>query len=71
MRVRPDQRLQPVRHAPLGFRASPRRADLTLAKKVIPGWAADIAYEDGVARTIEWFRGHMGQTHERAPQLQG
>jgi nucleoside-diphosphate-sugar epimerase len=53
-----------------------RRPDLTLAKQVIPGWAASIAYEDGVDRTIEWFRGSMGsidpeaRTGDSAPQLQ-
>jgi nucleoside-diphosphate-sugar epimerase len=63
--------------SPIEFAPSPpqdptnRRPDLTLANKVIAGWAADIAYEDGVDRTIEWFRGHMGQTRERAPQLRG
>jgi nucleoside-diphosphate-sugar epimerase len=63
--------------SPIEFAPSPpqdptnRRPDLTLASQVIPGWAADIAYEDGVDRTIEWFRGHMGHARERAPQLQG
>ena len=63
--------------SPIEFAPSPpqdptnRRPDLTLANKVIAGWAADIAYEDGVDRTIEWFRGHMGHTRERAPQLRG
>jgi nucleoside-diphosphate-sugar epimerase len=37
-----------------------RRPDLTLARQVIPGWSADVAYEDGVDRTIAWFRQHMG-----------
>jgi nucleoside-diphosphate-sugar epimerase len=36
-----------------------RRPDLTLANQVIPGWAASVAYEDGVDRTIEWFRRRM------------
>jgi nucleoside-diphosphate-sugar epimerase len=37
-----------------------RRPDLTLARQVIPGWSADVAYEDGVDRTIAWFRQRMG-----------
>lgn len=51
--------------SPIEFLPSPpqdptnRRPDLTLANKVIAGWAAGLAYEDGVDRTIEWFRGRM------------
>ena len=48
-----------------------RRPDLTLARQVIPGWSADVAYEDGVDRTIAWFRRHMGEARERAPQRRG
>ncbi len=63
--------------SPIEFQPPPpqdptnRRPDLTLANQVIPGWTADIAYEDGVDRTIEWFRLHMGDTPARAPQLLG
>ena len=46
-----------------------RRPDLALANRVIPGWAAGIAYEDGIDRTIEWFRRRMDRTGDRAPQL--
>jgi nucleoside-diphosphate-sugar epimerase len=33
-----------------------RRPDLTKANRIIPGWSCKTAYEDGVIRTIEWFR---------------
>lgn len=32
-----------------------RRPDLTLCRKVLPGWEAKITYEEGVRRTLEWF----------------
>jgi nucleoside-diphosphate-sugar epimerase len=52
--------------SPVEFLPSPpqdptnRRPDLTLARLVIPGWSAGMAYEDGVDRTIAWFRQRMG-----------
>ena len=52
--------------SPIEFAPSPpqdptnRRPDLTLARQVIPGWSADVAYEDGVDRTIAWFRATLG-----------
>ena len=33
-----------------------RRPDLTLAHRIIPGWACQVPYEEGVERSIEWFR---------------
>jgi dTDP-glucose 4,6-dehydratase len=33
-----------------------RRPDITLARKVL-GWAPEIPFEEGLARTAEWFRG--------------
>ena len=33
-----------------------RRPDLTLANQVLPGWSCRIPYEEGVDRTIHWFR---------------
>jgi UDP-glucose 4-epimerase/UDP-glucuronate decarboxylase len=38
---------------------SNRRPDLTIAKTVLPGWNADIPYEEGVRRTLEWFRAEL------------
>lgn len=46
-----------------------RRPDLALANKVIPGWAARVTHEDGVDRTIEWFRRRLGEAHPDAPHL--
>jgi nucleoside-diphosphate-sugar epimerase len=48
---------------------SNRCPDLTLANRVMPGWAARVAYEDGVDRTIEWFRRHMSPLLDSAAQL--
>lgn len=33
-----------------------RRPDLTLCRKVLPGWEAKVSYEEGVSRTLDWFR---------------
>ena len=33
-----------------------RRPDLTLCRQILPGWEAKISYEDGVERTLNWFR---------------
>ncbi|KEZ15269.1 NAD-dependent epimerase/dehydratase [Sphingobium yanoikuyae] len=33
-----------------------RRPDLTLCRQILPGWEANISYEEGVRRTLEWFR---------------
>ncbi|MFC3441719.1 NAD-dependent epimerase/dehydratase family protein [Sphingobium rhizovicinum] len=33
-----------------------RRPDLTLCRQILPGWEAKISYEEGVRRTLEWFR---------------
>ncbi|MCJ2180063.1 NAD-dependent epimerase/dehydratase family protein [Novosphingobium album (ex Hu et al. 2023)] len=32
-----------------------RRPDLTLCRQILPGWHANINYEDGIARTLKWF----------------
>lgn len=48
-----------------------RRPDLTLARKVLPGWECRVPYEDGLDLTIEWFRQQMiigqGKTLTAAP----
>jgi nucleoside-diphosphate-sugar epimerase len=36
-----------------------RRPDLTIARAVLPGWRAEIPYEEGVRRTLEWFRAEL------------
>jgi nucleoside-diphosphate-sugar epimerase len=33
-----------------------RRPDLTLCRRVIPGWSCQVEYEEGVERSIAWFR---------------
>ena len=33
-----------------------RRPDLTLCRKILPGWEAKVSYEEGVERTLNWFR---------------
>lgn len=33
-----------------------RRPDLTIARRILPGWECKIPYEDGVKMTMEWFR---------------
>ena len=48
--------------SPLEFHPPPpqdptnRRPDLRLARQMLPGWSADVTYEQGVERTIDWFR---------------
>lgn len=43
-----------------------RRPDLTLAKRLLPGWECNIAYEQGVDRTISWFLDTYGGASELA-----
>jgi nucleoside-diphosphate-sugar epimerase len=47
-----------------------RRPDLTIAKTVLPGWKAEISYEEGVGRTLKWFRAELANGVEplQAPQ---
>jgi nucleoside-diphosphate-sugar epimerase len=40
---------------------SNRRPDLTLLRQLIPGWECRVPYEEGVVRTIEWFRKEMNE----------
>lgn len=48
--------------SPIEFHPAPpqdpvnRRPDLTRARDLVPGWSARISYEEGVERTIAWFR---------------
>jgi nucleoside-diphosphate-sugar epimerase len=44
-----------------------RRPDLTIAKRVLPGWKAKIPYEEGVRRTLEWFRSELANGVEALP----
>ena len=36
-----------------------RRPDLTLCNQVLPGWKCKIPYEEGVLRSVDWFRREM------------
>lgn len=38
---------------------SNRRPDLTAAGRILPGWRCATPYEDGVERTIDWFRAEL------------
>jgi nucleoside-diphosphate-sugar epimerase len=46
----PIVHLDPVPQDP-----SNRCPDLTLAQRVLPGWKCNVPYEEGVARTADWF----------------
>lgn len=35
---------------------SNRCPDLTLAHEILPGWACKVEYDEGIRRTIDWFR---------------
>lgn len=35
---------------------SNRRPDLTLCRAILPGWEARVSYQEGISRTLEWFR---------------
>jgi nucleoside-diphosphate-sugar epimerase len=45
-----------IEHLPPAPQDPPnRRPDLTLAKRLLPGWECNVHYEQGVDRTISWF----------------
>jgi nucleoside-diphosphate-sugar epimerase len=44
-----------------------RRPDLTICREVLPGWSAKVGYEEGVARTLDWFRNQMSSALPTAP----
>lgn len=45
-----------IEHLPPAPQDPPnRRPDLTLARRLLPGWECRVAYEEGVDRTISWF----------------
>ncbi len=47
-----------------------RCPDLTLCNRILPGWRAKTSYEDGVAKTLDWFRGQMAG-HASMPKPPG
>lgn len=38
-----------------------RRPDLTIARRILPGWTCAIPYEQGVAMTVDWFREELAR----------
>ena len=45
-----------------------RRPDLTICNQVLPGWKAQVSYEDGVERVLNWFRERIGSAIPVAPE---
>lgn len=50
----PGSRLKMV--PPIPQDPTNRRPDLTLCRQILPGWEAKITYEEGIRRTLDWFR---------------
>jgi UDP-glucose 4-epimerase/UDP-glucuronate decarboxylase len=50
-----------VFEAPMPHDPSHRRPDLTLARKLLPGWDCEVAYEEGVRLTLEWMKGELSE----------
>lgn len=38
-----------------------RRPDLARMNQVLPGWSCQVSYEEGINRTIDWFRAGLGR----------
>jgi nucleoside-diphosphate-sugar epimerase len=36
-----------------------RCPDLTIARRILPGWSCEVPFEEGVRRTLDWFRETM------------
>ena len=49
-------------HPPAPQDPTNRCPDLTLARRVLPGWEAKTSYQDGIERTFEWFRQQIAAT---------
>jgi UDP-glucose 4-epimerase/UDP-glucuronate decarboxylase len=69
----PGTRLE---HAPpLPQDPTNRRPDLTLARRLLPGWACHIDYEEGVRLTLDWFARQRPPAQSRSvaelPHLSG
>ncbi len=54
-------------HPPPPQDPTQRCPDLTLARQTMPGWEASITYEDGVERTIAWFRERIAVARPAVP----
>lgn len=46
-------------HPPAPQDPTNRRPDLTLARRLLPGWECQVPYEEGVRLTLEWFAAEM------------
>ncbi|GGC26642.1 UDP-glucose 4-epimerase [Novosphingobium marinum] len=56
----------PIQHeAPVPQDPTNRCPDLTLARDLLPGWECKVDYEEGVRRTIDWFREETGRPAPR------
>lgn len=44
---------------------SNRCPDLTLARRLLPGWRCRVPYEEGIARTLDWFARRQGDEPRR------
>jgi nucleoside-diphosphate-sugar epimerase len=50
----------PIEHRPLPEDdPRKRKPDITRAREVL-GWEPKVGLDDGMARTIDWFRGQVG-----------
>ncbi|MER8437891.1 NAD-dependent epimerase/dehydratase family protein [Mesorhizobium sp. M1312] len=43
-----------------------RRPDLTLCRRILPGWSCKVPYEEGLVRTLRWFKANGGIAEMRA-----
>ena len=44
-----------------------RRPDLTLCRRILPGWSCKVPYEEGLVRTLRWFEANGGRANEANP----
>jgi nucleoside-diphosphate-sugar epimerase len=46
-----------------------RRPDLTVCNRVLPGWQARVGYEEGISRTLSWFKEELSRgVQTQAPE---
>ena len=57
-----------VHGAPAPQDPTNRRPDLTLCRKLLPGWRCKVPYEEGAARTLRWFKRYEGINGMKARQ---
>jgi len=61
----------PIVHAePAPQDPTNRCPDLTIARQILPGWSCEVPFEEGVERTLEWFRAaRLSNADTRAAQV--